>query len=467
MNLAQQQPEFVSYTAAFKSLSEARPFAKYDFDPIAFAHDVLGLKYLGEHQNEFLTATVEHDRVARRSGHGIGKTFDLSIIGLHRLYTREAVVVTTAPTWPQVELLLWKEIRNMWNRAKKHLPGTLLKTKIEMPDGRYAVGRSTDDPNRFQGFHAPEVVVLEDESPGVHPGIHVAIEGVMTAGGLWVKVGNPTEPSGPFYDVFRDDLWHTMAMSCWDHPNVVQDKIIIPGAVTRKWCEDRLRKWGPDNPLYQSRVLGDFPTEGIDQVVSLKDIENAIARELEPPDVAPEIWCDVARFGDDDTCIGVRHGMKWREHMVYNGKDVAETIGHLRALADELAAEHDALDPQQILIGIDDTGVGGGVSDVLIDDGYNVDMFVAAAKAVDDDHFENRRAEAWWHMRTAIKHIDIDVEDAEELTAQLTGTKRKMTRKGKILMVSKDQMKAAGLKSPDRADAMVMAFAPNTLVVPL
>ena len=85
----------------------------------------------------------------------------------------------------------------------------------------------------------------------------------MAAGGLWVKVGNPLEAIGPFYDVFSDPDWFTLAMSSWDHPNVIEDKIIIPGAVTRKWCEDRLRRWGENSPVYQSRVLGDFPTTAI------------------------------------------------------------------------------------------------------------------------------------------------------------------------------------------------------------
>jgi hypothetical protein len=427
-------------------------FARYADDPIAFAHDVLGIKYLCDHQQEFHTATVEHERVARRTGHGISKTFDASITTLHRLYTREAIVVTTAPTWHQVELLLWKEIGKM-HRAAKNLPGTLLNTRINLGD-RYAVGRSTDDPNKFQGFHDKEVVIIEDESPGVHPSIHPAIEGTMTAGGLWVKQGNPTEASGHFYAVFQDDMWHKMHMSSWDHPNVSQDKIIIPGAVTRKWCEERKRKWGEDSPLYQSRVLGDFPTEGIDQVVRLVDIEAALVRGA-PGTGNKEIWCDVARFGDDETVIGLKHGLKYTELLRYNGKDTTQTIGHCIRLADI---------HQAVAIGVDDDGVGGGVSDGLIahyGNDMEIIMYRGGESANDSEHFENRRGEAWWSMRDTIKNITIEADDADDLKAQFTSTKRQMTRKGKIKMMSKEDMRKAGDKSPDRADVIVMAFAPR------
>ena len=461
MNL-QPQHEAQVWRTAFRSISEAKPFGKYHSDPIAFSHDILGIKTLCDHQLEFLAATVLHDRVVRRSGHGIGKTFDCSVTGLHRLYCRESVVITTAPTWPQVELLLWKEIRKMWGGSKKHLPGRLLKTQITMPDGRYAVGRSTDDPNKFQGFHDHEVVVIEDESPGVHPDIHVAIEGVMSSGGLWVKVGNPTQSAGAFYDCFRDDLWFTMAMSSWEHPNVIKDEVVIPGAVTRKWCEDRLRKWGEDNPLYQSRVMGNFPSEGVDQVISLTDIEAALARPwIDPGQTAPEIWVDVARFGDDESVVGVRHGLNYREEIRYNGNPTTVTAGHCIRVAKEQGKEFD-LDPKELVIGVDDDGIGGAVSDILIEEGYNCTMHRGGASAFEDDHYLNRRSESWWNMRTMIKKISIDVDDPEDFTAQLTGTRRKMTRKGLIQMISKDEMKAAGFKSPDRGDTLVMAFAPDS-----
>lgn len=428
-------------------------FSQYATDPIAFAYDVLGIKILCDHQKEFLTATIEHERVARRSGHGISKTFDLAVVCNHRIYCTECVVVSTAPTWPQVELLLWKEIRKQHLNAKRTLPGELFKTRINLPDERYAVGRSTDDPNKFQGFHDVEVVILEDESPGVHPNIHDAIEGTMTAGGLWAKVGNPLEAIGPFYDVFSDPDWYTMSMSSWDHPNVVEDKIIIPGAVTRKWCEDRLRRWGENNPVYQSRVLGDFPTTAIDQLISLKDVEQALLRDTVPTGDA-EIWCDPAWRGDDETVFWLKRGLHIKELLRFPGYDATETEGYCI----KFRKQHNA-----VLIGIDADGMGGPIADSLAEAGETVIYYRGSEKAHDSDVYANKRAEAWCTFADIIKHVNLDCDNEyDELKAQFVSTKKKhLNSKGQIVLISKDDMRKKGIKSPDRADVVVMAYAPR------
>ena len=46
--------------------------------------------------------------------------------------------------------------------------------------------------------------------------------------------------------------------------------------VTRKWVDDAKVNWGEDSPMYQIRVLGDFPSESEDTLISLKIIENAV-----------------------------------------------------------------------------------------------------------------------------------------------------------------------------------------------
>jgi len=445
-------PGFKEFLSAIVANAPGSTFARYADDPIGFSYDVLGIKILCDQQQEFLTASIENERVAWRTGHGVGKTISAGILSIHRLYSRESIVVTTAPTWNQVELLLWKEIRKLHRNAKKALPGTLLNTRINLGE-RYAVGRSTDDPNKFQGFHDVEVVMIEDESPGVHPDIHDAIEGTMTAGGLWAKIGNPLEPIGPFYDVFSDPDWFTMAMSSWDHPNVVEDKVIIPGAVTRKWCEDRLRRWGEDSPVYQSRVLGEFPTTALDQLISLKDVEDALVRDTLPTG-DPEIWCDPAWRGDDETVFWLKRGLHIQELFRFPGYDATETIGY----AIKLRKKHKA-----VLIGIDADGVGGPIADSLAEAGETVIYYRGSESAHDPEVYVNKRAEAWCTMADTIKHISINCErDFDDLKAQMVSTKRKkLNSKGQIVLVSKDEMRKKGIKSPDRADVIVMAYAPR------
>ena len=44
--------------------------------------------------------------------------------------------------------------------------------------------------------------------------------------------------------------------------------------MTEQWVRDAKVNWGEDSPMYQIRVLGDFPSESEDTLISLKTIEN-------------------------------------------------------------------------------------------------------------------------------------------------------------------------------------------------
>jgi phage terminase large subunit len=110
---------------------------------------------------------------------------------------------------------------------------------------------------------------------------------------------------------------------------------------------------------------------------------------------------------------------------------------------------------------IDDSGVGGGVTDRLQE--LNQDagrVYVAGinngSKSHAPDDYVNMGTELWHNMSDHI--AEWDIPDDEDLVGQLTSRKFKMTSKGQIALESKDDMKARGLDSPDKADALSLAF---------
>jgi len=451
---------------------------------MGFIIDVLGINPWSR-QEEIVSAVSDSDRNAIRSGHGCSKTHTVASLVLWFTYAVRGIVLTTAPTWRQVESVLWREIAKQHRGAKKQLHGQLSNTQLKLGDDAFALGLSTNEPERFQGYHAPHVMVVEDEAPGVKPLIHNAIEGVLSGGGKWLKIGNPTESSGPFYECFRSPGWGTLAISCLEHPNVVTGELVIPGGVTREWVEQRKAEWGEESPLYQSRVLGEFPTEGDDTLIRLSWVEQAFqfprqenagkqenttedGNELDdtdldkhgnnpvPPsgDTASTLVCDVARFGSDETVIGLWQAAHYTELIRYNGKDLMQTVGHIITQQKEHKPQH---------LVVDDDGLGGGVTDRLREQGHHVNAFNGGGKARDTDDFLNKRAEAWWALREGLRkgEITIDAPDGDGLKNQLTALKYEYNSKGQIKIESKDAAKKRGVRSPDRADTMAMGLAPK------
>lgn len=183
-------------------------------DPVGFAADVLGAR-LWSVQREILESVRDNERTAVRSCHASGKTFDAAVCVLWFLLTHSpSKIVTTAPTWRQVEEILWSEINRLWGRCALQFLGRCLQTKLaigksvddKQPDW-FAIGLSTDEPDRFQGFHSPNVLVIVDEASGVHERTYAAIEGILSTGGQMrlLLIGNPIKPVGVFHKAFADD----------------------------------------------------------------------------------------------------------------------------------------------------------------------------------------------------------------------------------------------------------------------
>jgi phage terminase large subunit len=88
------------------------------------------------------------------------------------------------------------------------------------------------------------------------------------------------------------------------------------------------------------------------------------------------------------------------------------------------------------------------------------------------EKFKNRRAEMWWTLRQrferayefktqGVQHaVDemISIPNDSQLIAELSTVLIRHSETGKILLESKEQMRKRGVKSPNRADALALAF---------
>jgi len=456
-------------------------------EPVFFIEKVLG-RELWSKQREVAEAVRQHSRVAVRACHGPGKTFVAAAIVLWFLRQPEARVVTTAPTWRQVKSLLWHEINLLHNRAAMPLGGICLQHELRLPDGRYAIGLSTkpEDPEAFQGHHAKNILLVYDEASGIEQPIFDAGEGYLTtAGAKMLMIGNPTQASGEFYDAFHRNraAYHQIHISYKDLPAFTGEAVsaaVADHLTGREWVEAQKRRYGENSPAYAVKVLGDFSEESDDTVFSLKGVENAQARDLSEvvaPDDQRIIGCDVARFGSDKTVVSLREAMRVRINSVVNGHATTETTGSIVKLAKQVRDET-PLAPLRIVV--DDTGVGGGVTDQvreklvdekLVGDGIVVTAFNGAEQAIEPDQYPNARSEAWFRVSERIDEIDLhpeqdaegaEDEDGADLGADLLAPKYKLDSSGRRVVEPKEATKKRLGRSPDHADSVLLCFVPES-----
>ena len=84
------------------------------------------------------------------------------------------------------------------------------------------------------------------------------------------------------------------------------------------------------------------------------------------------------------------------------------------------------------------------------------------------ERFVNARAEDYGTLRELFEQGEIDIDpDDDKLAAQLGSIKWTVDSRGRIKIESKDDTRKRGLPSPDRADAMAIAFAGGANAAPV
>src|SRR5262245_64801885 len=182
---------------ALATADDAAALADVVCDPVRFCRGFL-CQDLWALEEDILRAVATRSRVAVKACHASGKTYVAAVAVLWFVTRfRDGIVVTTAPTWTQVEKLLWGEIHRAAQSSRIAFP-QLNKTELRIGPGNYAIGLSTDQGVRFQGFHGRILIVI-DEAPGVKADIWEAIEGIRAGGdGRGLARGKPRSRRGPF-----------------------------------------------------------------------------------------------------------------------------------------------------------------------------------------------------------------------------------------------------------------------------
>ena len=429
--------------------------------PVDWARKVLDY-WPWQRQCDVLDALYTERRVTVRSGHGVGKSDTAALFVCWYISEHDpAIVITTAPTNRQVEKILWPRIRTFWRRTPlgKAFPKSVTPKapNLWLHDERWAIGLSTNEPDRFQGYHCANLLFVADEASGIPPEIFEASRGILTGDNVTeLLIGNPTEPTGTFYESHQPGSGYTrMHISCMESPNVIAGKELIPGLVTQRWIADQSREWGPDSPAYKSRVLGQFPDQGEFGLVARSWVDDATQRETDPDARPLRMGVDVARFGNDRTafCIVNDTGVVYRES--HQGWSTMQTAGRVIALAREWGIAPDG-------IALDDTGVGGGVTDRLDEEGFYVHPVNFAERAEDAEKYANRRTEMYARLAQSLRPGDGGAfalpRDARDLARQLTDLQYKFTSRGQMALESKDDLRKRLGRSPDDADALALTF---------
>lgn len=491
-----------------------KPWSAYPREPWEYARHIIGCQ-LTPDQERLMRRLLEPPwRLAVESGHGVGKTFmEACLVNWFYDTFDPGVCLTIAPRHESLVNVLWSEIRLQRQRAASRWPNyptDFVGPRAPMmrsSEDHWVLGVTSERGESIHGRHHRRMLFVFDEAEGLDPHYFAAVSSMFQPGGehYWICCMNPTTLTSPvFHETRKADhqgnpLWTIESLSALNHPNVVSElqggPIIVPGAVTLSQVMDWINSygceritpeeatandfqfppgtwWRPSSEA-EARILGRRPSRGSDGVWSESLWMQACERELEVPSGAVvEMGVDVARvLGGDNTDIHVRIGPVSWFHESVNGRSLASTAGRLWELANEYAEVGRRLGlggvrglfAKDIAIKVDDTGVGGGLTEMLWERSLRAIPVNSAMRAMDEERYPNVRSELWFQlvrraMDGQLSLSRLSREIRERLRVQAVSATWKLDSRGRRVVESKDAMKKRLGYSPDGMDAMNLAY---------
>lgn len=500
----------------FSIVTKESNYTRYQTDPIAFGENELGQTYTDE--VKVMMESVRDNRVTyARSANGVGKTFGAADIGIwfYKAFPDSQVYTTAAPPEGNLKRLLWGEIGN---RTETHpslfgddqinvlhiarSPKSFL-TGVTIP----ASGTSEQREAKFSGKHAPNLLFIVDEGDAVPEEVYKGIESCMSGGHVRLLVlFNPRMKSGTVYRNEQTGQAKIVHLSAFNHPNVRTRQNVIPGAVDRETTTRRINQWTrpltpdekPDNecfttpdflvgyvarrldgtdylplppgtrkitnPTFSYMVLGEYPAQASNQLISEIWLNDARARwdayvakygEIPPKDVKPLMGLDVAEFGADSNAECFRYG-GWVAPII--------TWGDMDPDATATRAAEDCKVRKAIRANVDGTGVGAGVAPKMTRLGCKAESIKVASSPtvkVEEGEFDNLRDQLWWLTREWLRTDPGAMLPPDEILLEELSIPTYQVRNGKLKIMSKDVMKDLLKRSPDRAESLILTFAPK------
>lgn len=450
-------------------LAASKPDARWARNPVAWATEKMGLE-LWSGQKEILRSVATYPLTAVKSCHEIGKSYSAALTVCWWLDTHppgSAFVVTSAPTDKQVKAILWREIGRMHRSGG--LPGRTNLSEWYIGSELVAFGRkpADHDPTAFQGLHAQYMLLVLDEACGMPATMWDAGSSlVANEHSRTLAIGNPDDPLSEFAKKCRPgSSWNVIQIGYNRTPNFTGEPVsekLKSLLIHPSWVEEKAKEWGPDSALFKAKCEGEFPDQNSDGFIKLSWLR--ACRNLELPEGTPvEAGIDVGA-GGDRTVIRERRGMRVGRERSFVDADPMSTIGKIIETINEWGIQR---------VKVDVIGIGWSLTGRLRElssrhnhtgTTHNAEVVGInfAEASVQPERFINLRAETYWTIgreysrlgRWDLSNVDDDV--FQELTAP---SYKIMDSKGKIKIQAKDELRTILGRSPDRADALLLAFA--------
>ena len=463
-----------------------RQFAAYEFKHRKFQPvKINNVTALGE--GDYYGFVLDGDSTFLTSDnmvhHNTGKTASAGIVALwHLLFFEESLMMFTAPQIGQLKKQVWKEISINLSRLKSGPLAWLAdyvgyQSELVYIKGYkekwyvFAKTAAKHQPTTIAGNHGDNYAVWVDEASGVDDAILDVAFGALThEDNRAIMTSQPTRNAGMFYETHHKlshragGVWIALTFNGEESP-----------LVSKQSLEEQRQKYGSrDDPQYQIRVLGQFPDRADEFLITKRQADDMYvgASIFEDHVFGYVITVDVGGgVGRDDSVIAVSKvwgEAQWGDRarrvevvdipLCKNKDDVVELLAKIN----ECILKY----PNATLV-VDDNGAGKGLGQLLKKHGiWYMPVYWGGACFNNDNRKEyvNKRALAYVCLKRAIESGRFKVKTRKykvKIQDQIIKIPYTFDEHSRYKILSKDEMKRQGIKSPDLGDVFAFIFLEN------
>lgn len=503
-------------------------YSIYRDDPVGFGEKVLGETYTDD-VKRMMESVRDHEVTIAISANATGKTHSAARIVFWYFLTRKNVEIYTSAAPPEDNLyrLLWGEIRSIIEKHPGIVNGCRVTTmRIERAAKQHiegvtipVSGDSATRQSRFSGKHQEHLMFVFDEGDAIPDEVYAGAESCASGGEKRTLIMfNPRQPKGAVYRMIQDRRANVVELSAFRHPNVITGQNIIPAAVDRNTTVRRIHQWcrplQPEEsregfstfvlpeflvgaiaidqkkqelpplqagtykvmvPAFSHMVLGEYPAQAEDQLISQEWIYAARSRwdlyvarygEKIPDGVQGVAGLDPGEFGPDPTVLIEKYGGWVPMPIQWSGVDVIVTADNAR--------KNTAGKPIRC-INVDANGVGAGAAPTLMRYGVTAQAIKTQETGFKDEiYYDQSESELGefkifrdflgWQVREWLRAdpgamLPPDEELLEELRIPTYKIEGKFIR-----IMPKDLIKEQLKRSPNKFDALCLCFAKPLII---
>lgn len=322
---------------------------------------------------------------------------------------------------------------------------------------------ATDEPGKAEGYHplkfGAKMAIFESEAKTVPDSIYIA-QNKCTGYTHRCMVSTPGLPLGHFYGIHTIAISRKAIESVNDITNIDWAEYHITAYdcshIPRSYIEQMKRDLpgGENGSAFKSQVLAEFGSTDemvvIPTIYIRRCIKNKIAHVSEEFDKGGLDLSD----GGAETVLVIRNGNKHLKTIPFRFDSTEETLDFL----EEKFKENNLTHPNNFIFA-DCCGIGSPMIQSLRRRGWkNVKFVDSRHKSRLPKVYYNTGTELFFNLRKAFERSELILLEDPVLTKQLGGRYYKITPGNIHQLLSKLEQKSRGYPSPDRADALNLAF---------